>query len=177
MQKIQIWALGQEDPSGGRNDNLLQYSCQRNSMNRGTWTVIVHRVSKSQKRLSDWVHEHNIHQIRSVAQSCLTPWNPMKHSMPGLPVHHQLAEFTHTHVHQVSDDIQPSHPLASPSPFTFKLSQHQSVFQWVGSLYQVAKVLEHQVQHQSFQWMFKTNFLYDWLAWSPAVQGPLKSLQ
>ena len=78
---------------------------------------------------------------------------------PGFPVHHQLLEFAQTHVHQVSDAIQPSHPLLSPSPPAFNLSQHQGLFQWVSSLHQRAKVLEFQLQHQSFQWIFRTDFL------------------
>ena len=68
-------------------------------------------------------------QIRSVAQSCPTLCNPMNHSTPGLPVHHQLSEFTQTHVHRISDAIQPSHPLSSPSPPAPNPSQHQSLFQ------------------------------------------------
>jgi len=79
-------------------------------------------------------------------------------STPGLPVHHQLLEFTQSHVHWVGNAIQPSHPLLSPSPPAFNLSQHQGLFQWVSSLHQVAKVLEFQLQHQSFQWMFRTDF-------------------
>ena len=71
--------------------------------------------------------------------------NPMNRSTPGLPVHHQLPEFTQTHVHRVSDAIQPSHPLSSPSPPAFNLSQHQSLFQWVNSSHEVAKVLELQL--------------------------------
>ena len=66
--------------------------------------------------------------IRSVTQSCLTLCDPMNHSTPGLPVHHQFPEFTETHVHRVSDAIQPSHPLSSPSPLAPNLSQHQSLF-------------------------------------------------
>ena len=97
-------------------------------------------------------------------------------SMPWLLVHHQLPELTQTHVHRVSDAIQPSHPLSSPSPPTFNLYQHQSLFQWVSSSHQVAKVLEFQLQHQTFQWIFRTDFLYNGLAGSPAVQGTLKSL-
>ena len=73
-------------------------------------------------------------QFSSVAQSCLTLCDPMNHSTPGLPVHHQLSGFTQTHVHQVSDAIQPSHPLSSPSPPAPNPSQHQSLFQWVRSL-------------------------------------------
>ena len=84
-------------------------------------------------------------QIRSIAQSCLTLWDPMNRSTPGLPVHHQLPELTETHVHRVSDAIQPSHPLSSPSPLAPNPSQHQSLFQWVNSSHEVAKVLEFQL--------------------------------
>ena len=84
-------------------------------------------------------------QIRSVAQSCPTLFDPMNRSTPGLPVHHQLPEFTQTHVHGVSDAIQPSHPLSSPSPPAPNPSQHQSLFQWVSSSHEVAKVLEFQL--------------------------------
>ena len=82
----------------------------------------------------------------------------MNYSTPGLPVHHRLLEFTQTHVHQVGDALQPSHLLSSPSPPTFNLSQHQGLFQWVSSSHQVARVLEFQLQHQSFQWIFRTDF-------------------
>ena len=84
-------------------------------------------------------------QIRSVAQSCPTLCNPMNRSTPGLPVHHQLPEFTQTHIHRVSDAIQPSHPLLSPSPLAPNPSQDQSLFQWVNSSHEVAKVLEFQL--------------------------------
>ena len=92
----------------------------------------------------------------SVAQSCPILSDPMDCSTPGLPVHHQLPEFTQTHVHWVGDAIQPSHPLSSPSPLAFSLSQHQGLFQWVSSSHQVAKILKFQLQHQSFQWIFRT---------------------
>ena len=75
----------------------------------------------------------------------------MNHSTPGLPVHHQLPEFTQTHVHRVSDAIRPSHPLSSPSPLAPNPSQHQSLFQWVNSSHKVAKVLEFQLQNHSLQ--------------------------
>ena len=84
-------------------------------------------------------------QFSSVAQSRPTLYNPMNRSTPGLPVHHQLPEFTQTHVHRVSDAIQPSHPLLSPSPPAPNPSQHQSLFQWVNSSHEVAKVLEFQL--------------------------------
>ena len=97
--------------------------------------------------------------VSSVAQSCPTLCDPMNWSMPGLPVHHQLPELAQTHVHRVSDAIQPPCPLLSPSPPAFNLSQHEGLFQWVSSSHQVAKVLELQLQHQSFQWIFRTDFL------------------
>ena len=84
-----------------------------------------------------------------------------------LPVLHHLLEFAKTHVDWVGDAIKPSCPLLSPSPSAFNLSQHWGLFQWITSLHQVAKVLELQLQHQSFQWIFRFDFLWDWLVWSP----------
>ena len=111
----------------------------------------------------------------SVAQSCPALCNPMDCSMRGLPVHHQLPEFTQTHVHWVSDAIKPSHPLLSPSSPTFNLSQHQGLFKWVPSSHQVAKVLEFQLQHQAFNEYSGLIFSrMDWL--DLLVQGTLKSL-
>ena len=114
-------------------------------------------------------------QFSSVAQSCLTLCNTMDCSMPGFPVHHQLLELAQIHVHRVSDAIQPSHPLLSPSP-AFNISQHQRLFQWVGSLHQMAK-------HWSFSFSLNTSneysglisFRIDWFDLL-AVQGTLKSL-
>ena len=115
-------------------------------------------------------------QFSSVTQSCPTHCDPVDCSTPGLPIHHQLLEFTQTHVHWVGDTIQPSHPLSSPSPPAFNLSQHQGPFKWVSSLHQVAKVLEFQLQHQSFQWNSELiSFRMDWLDLL-AVQRTLKSL-
>ena len=96
-------------------------------------------------------------------QSCPTLCDPMNCSTPSLPDHHQLLDFTQTRVHWVGDAIQPSHPLSSPSPPALNLSQHQGLFQWVSSSHQVAKVLEFQLQHQSFQWTFRTDLLQDGL--------------
>ena len=98
-------------------------------------------------------------QFSSVIQSCPILYDPMNRSTPSLPVHHKLPEFTQTHVHRVSDAIQPSHPLSSPSPPAPNPSQHQDLFQWVSSSYEVAKVLEFQLQHQSFQWTPRTDLL------------------
>ena len=102
-------------------------------------------------------------QFSSVTQLCPALCNPMDCSTPRLPVHHQPLELTQTHVHWVNDAIEPSHPLSSPSPPNFNLSQHQGLFRWVSSSHQVAKVLEFQLQHQSFQWIFRTDFLEDGL--------------
>ena len=98
-------------------------------------------------------------QFSSVAQSCPTLCDPMNRSMPGLPVHHQFPEFTQTHVHWVGDAIQPSHPLLPPFPPALSPSQHQGLFKWVSSSHQVAKGLEFQLQHQSFQWTPRTDLL------------------
>ena len=103
----------------------------------------------------------------SVTQSCPTLCNLMDCGMSGLPVHHQLLELTKTHVHWVSDAIQPCHRLSSPCPPAFNLSQLQGLFQWVSFSHQVDKGLEFKLQHQSFQWLFRTNFLYGGLVGSP----------
>ena len=110
-------------------------------------------------------------QFGSVAQSCLTLCDPMDCSTPGLPVHHQLPEFTQTHVHWIGDAIQPSCPLSSPSPATFNLSKHQAVFKWVSSSHQVDKILEFQPQHQSFH-------IQDWshLGWTGWISLQSKGL-
>ena len=114
-------------------------------------------------------------QFSSVTQSSPTLWDTMNCSTSGLLVHHQLSEFIQTHVLGVHDAIQPSHPLPSSSPPAFNLSQYQGLFKWVSSSYQVAKVLEFQLQHQSVQWIFRTDFFkMDWLNLL-TVQGNLKS--
>ena len=105
-------------------------------------------------------------QLSSVTQSWLILCDPMNRSTPGLPVH-QLSEFTQTHAHCIGDAIQLSHHLLSPSPPVPNPSQHQGLFQWVNSLHEVAKVLEFQLQHQSFQWTPRTYLLQDGLVGSP----------
>ena len=109
-------------------------------MDRKDWRAAVHGVAESRT----CTVEYSV-QFGSVAQSCPTLCDPMNCSTPGLPVRHQLPEFTQTHVHRVSDAIQPSHPLLSPSPPAPNPSQHQSLFQWVNSSHEVAKVLEFQL--------------------------------
>ena len=122
----------------------------------GTWKPLQTLVRRFGKKV-----------FSSVAQLCPTLCDPMKHSTPNLPVHHQLPEFTQTHLHWVGDTIQPSHPLSSPSPLAFSLFQHQGLFKWVSSSHQVAKVLEFPLQHQSFQWTLRTDLLLDGLVGSP----------
>ena len=111
----------------------------------------------------------------SVAKLWPTPYEPMDCSTPGFPVLHYLLELAQTHVHWVSDTIQPSHPLSSLFLWALNLSQHQVLFQWVSSSHQVAKLLAFQLQHQSFQWIFRTeSFRMDWFNLL-AVQGSLAS--
>ena len=125
--------------------------CPRDSRVFSNTTIQRHQFFRTQlclwsnSHIHIWLLEKPSDQIRSAAQSCPTLCDPMNRSMPGLPVHHQLLEFTQTHVHRVSDAIQPSHPLSSPSPLAPNPSQHQSLFQWVNSSHEVAKVLEFQL--------------------------------
>ena len=135
------------------------------SQQKQDWELTVPQIMNSFMPNSDWNWrkwrkplDHS-DQIRSVAQSCPTLCDPMNRSTPGLLVYHQFLEFTQTHVHGVSDAIQPSYPLSSPYPPAFNLSQHQGLFQCVSFLHQVDKVLKLQLQHQSFQWIFRTDFL------------------
>ena len=133
-QKINLWAV-------------LRW--QRNKMVRPLSPPQIHQkniwtLSKFYKTTSECWKRTSV-QFSSVTQSCPTLCDPMNRSMPRLPVHHQLPEFTQTHVHRVGDAIQPSHPLSSPSPPAPNPSQHQSLFQWVNSSHEVAKVLEFQL--------------------------------
>ena len=128
------------------------------------------------ERVSGWTRTSSV-QFSSIAQSCLTLFDPMDCTTPGLPVHHQLPEFTQTHILWDGDAIQPSHPLSSPSPPAFSLSQHQGFFKWVSSSHQVAKVywsfrfnISHSNEHPGL-----ISFRKDWLDLI-VVQGTLKSL-
>ena len=117
-----------------------------------------------------------INHFSSVTQSCLTPWDPMDCNTPGFPVHHQLQEPTQTHVHRVSDAIQPSHPLPSPSPPAFNLTQHQGLFQWVSSSHWWPKYCSFSFSiSPSDEYSGLISFRMDWLDLF-AVQGTLKSL-
>ena len=112
----------------------LLYS--KNGTLKGMRLILIEKVGRKRRQFSS---------VSSVTQPCPTVCDPMNCSKPGLPVHYQLPEFTHTHIHRVRDAIQPSHPLSSPSPPAPNPSQHQSLFQWVNCLHEVAKVLEFQL--------------------------------
>ena len=174
--------------SVGGHSNSRQYSYLENPTDRA-WQATVHKVAKSwtllqwlSTRIKITVDQSPLDKflcvimnfimtlgkktigyflrvVRSVAQLCPTLCDPMDCSMPGFLVCHQLPEFTQTHVHRVSYAIQPSHPLSSPSPPAFNLSQHQGLFKWVSSLHQMAKILEFQLQHPSFQWIFRIGWI------------------
>ena len=144
IQQFHFWIYTQKNWKQDLNrylDSLVYSSIIQNNQ----------EVEATQMSVNGWVS--------SVIQSCLILRNLMDCSTPGFPVHHQLPELAQTHVHRVGDAIHPSHPLLCPSPPTFNLSQHQGLFQWVSSSHQVAKVLELQLKHQSFQWIFRTDFL------------------
>ena len=153
--------------TGRIQDELLQLGPQTHTYSRKAGPREARWVSRSLSVLP------GVTQSRaSVIQSLSHLWlcDPMDCSMPGFPVHH-LLEFAQTHVHWVGDAIQPCHPLGSPSPPGFNLSQHQGLFQWVGSSYQVAEVLEFQLQHQSFQWIFRG--IWQSHNWTPRCYVPL----
>ena len=152
-------------PRGGHG-NLLQYSCLENPMDRGAWWATVNRLTKSKAWLSDISSVQSLSRVRLF----VTPWT----ACPGLPVYHQLLELTQTHVHQVGDAIQPSHPLSFPSP-AFNLSQHQGLFQWVTSLHQVPKYWSFGFSFSpSNEYSGLISFRIDWLGLL-AVQRTLES--
>ena len=128
---------------------------------QGSLVAAVHGVIKSWTWLSHWSEV-----------TC----NPMDYSMSVSSVLHYLPESAQTHIHWVDDAAQPSYPLLPPSPFAFNFSQHQGLLQWVSSSHQVARLLELKLQHQSLQWIFRIDLLYNWPVWSPCRQGTLKGL-
>ena len=134
------------------------YTGSKNKTGSWLWLRSWTPYCQIQTSLEESGENHWTSHFSSVAQLCLTVCEPMSCSTPGLPVHHQLLELAQTHVHGVGDAIQPSYHLSSPSPPVFNLSQHQGLFKWVSSLHQRAKVLEFQLQHQSFQWIYRTDF-------------------
>ena len=139
------------------------------------WWLQADRLCKYRfQRVRHWARQSWSCQFSSVVQPCPTLCDPMDCSTPGLPVHHQLLrswwELTQTHVHRVSHAMKPSHPLSSPSPPFFSLSQHHGLLKWVTSSHRVVKVLE--LQHQPFQW------IQDWspLGWTGWISLQSKGL-
>ena len=167
---------------GEGNGNPFQCSCLENPRDRGAWWAaiyeVLHRVGHDWSDLAaaEAIMLSEMSQFSSVTHLCLTLCHPKDCSMPDFLVHHQLPELARTHVHRVGNAIQPSHPLLSPSPPAFNLSQHQGLFKWVSSLHQVAKVLEFQFSiSPSNEYSGPVFWRIDWLD-LPAVQGTLKSL-
>ena len=156
-QDIWVQFLGQEDPlveGMATHSSILSWRIPRTEEPGGLQSMGSERVGHN------WSDLACMHQsVSSFAQSCLTLCDPMNCSMPGLPVHHKLPEFTQVHAHRVGDAIQPSHPLSSSSPPAPNPSQHQGLFQWVNFSHEVAKILEFQLQHQSFQWTPRADLL------------------
>ena len=107
----------------------------------------------------------------SVTQLCPTLCDAMDCNIPGLPVSHHLLDFEQVHVHCIGDAIQPSHPLMPSCPPALNLAQHQGLFQWVIRSHHMTIIPELQLQHQSFQWIFRVDLPYDWLVWSPCSPG------
>ena len=120
---------------------MRPYIQQYDNSEKYVKSILLHEKNCLFQSRQFWLNQIRSDQSLSRVQLC----DPMKRSTPGLPVHHQLPEFTQTHVHRVSDAIQPSHPLSAPSPLAPNPSQHQSLFQWVNSSPEVAKVLEFQL--------------------------------
>ena len=149
--RFEKWAFMWGEKSSSITGQVMKRHLEEEGFTCGTAGAQVRQEHRMWVRLSD--------QFSSVTQTCPNLCDPMDCSTPGLPVHYQLPVFTQTHVHWVSDVIQPSHPLSSPSPPAFNLSQHQGLFQWGSSSHQVTKVLEFQLQHQSFQSIFRTDLL------------------
>ena len=138
MQETWVWYLGWEDPL--EDGMAIAKAALKNKIADKDYRQSCH-IIKTMFHASILSSVTFIFQFSSVTQSNTTLCDPMDCSMPGFPDHHQLLEFTQTHVHWISDAIQPSHPLSSPSPPAFNLSQHQGLFQWVISSHQMARVL------------------------------------
>ena len=172
LQSFNTWRkISRENPNRGRKTPAM---CLADWHGRDTLLSAVGKeffvspddLEELMRYLGRAVHFSSI-QFSSVTQSCPTLCDPMNHSTRGLPVHHQLLEFTQTNIHPLSDVIQPSHPLLSPFPPAPNPSQHQSLLQWVNSSHEVAKVLEFQLPHHSLQRNPRADLLEDGLVGSP----------
>ena len=161
LQETWVQCLGWEDPleeGTATHSSVLDW---RIPMDWGALWATVHGITEldTTEWLSTYIY---IYMYVCMYESCPTLCDPIDWSMPGFPVHHQLPEFAHNHIHRVGDAIQSSHPLSSSSPLAFNLSKHQSLFQWVHCSHQVARVLELQLQHKSFQWIVSISFQPPW---------------
>ena len=160
-ERLKVGGEGDDRGWDGWMASLTQWTWVWVNSRRWWWTgrpgLLQSMGSQSWTQLSDWTTKEPSQSGQSLSLVWL--YNPMNRSTPGLHVHHQLLEFTQTHVHWVGDAIKTSHPLLSPSPPAFNLPQHQGLFKRVSSSHQVAKVLEFQLQHQSFQWTPRTDLL------------------
>ena len=153
MQQTWVWTLGWEDClEKGKATTPVFWPGELHALYSS-------RVAKIGEDFHFHFHREEQSQFSQFSQSCPTLCDPMNRNTPGLPVHHQLPESIQTHAHRVGDAIQPSHPLSSPSTPAPNPSQHQGLFQWVNSSHDVAKVLEFQLQHQSFQWTPRTDLI------------------
>ena len=185
MYETWVWSLDLEYTLGKRmatHSSILAWKISWTEKSGGSHVSWGHKESDSTEWLTLNTRIRGIlvsqalkQEFSSVAQSCPTLCDPMDYCTPGLSVHQQLLEFTQTHVHWVGDAIQPSYPLSSPSPPAFNLSQHQGLSKWVSSSHEVAKALEFQLQHQSFQWTLRAD-LYDGLFGSPCSPRHCQSL-
>ena len=140
-----LWHVKEFSLIPSRTNHGEKYSVQTNTVPGLKIKLYIQNKKKIKEKIFSFGKSKTLVQFSSIAQSCPTLFDPMNCSTPGLPVHHQLTEFTQTHIHRVSDAIQPSHPLSSPFPPAPKPSNHQSLFQWVNSSHEVAKVLELQL--------------------------------
>ena len=158
MSRLEVWNLGYSVPTMIHTGTLTFKDADEEQHADSNSTRFVKGLAEFKLQLKSFLQFYylkpSVQFSLSVLFDSVTPWAAACQA-----VYHQLPEFTHTHAHQVGDAIQPSHPLLSPSPPAPNSSQHQGLFQWVNSSHQVAKVLEYQLQYQSFQWIFRTDFL------------------
>ena len=157
---LSLWPLLIGEKTMWSKDSLRGRPMNQALNNKRWWKLFTYAINFNEKLMLELNLWFSSVQSLSHVWLFATPWTAgLPCRTPGFPVHYQLLELTQIHVHWVGDTTQPSHPLSSPSPPVFNLSQQQGLFKWVSFLHQVAKLLDFQLQHQSFQWIFKTDFL------------------